>query len=156
MKRDCEISWAAGLFEGEGCILMRRGQGCVSPSIRLVVSMTDEDVLERFRAIVECGPVRLRRPAEDGKKAVYTWEIGNRPDVERLLRAFLPWLGRRRSEKANLALAECAAMDRNCILCGAPFRGKRSDSRWCSDLHRHAWWERKRRAEARAVKLAVA
>lgn len=118
------------------------------PSIRLVVQMTDRDVLVRFAEIVECGNVRLRRPEEEGKKAVYSWDIGNRRDVDRLLRAFLPWFGERRAAKAQLALKECEATDRNCLLCGDPFRGKRSDSRWCSRKHRMAWHERWRRAMA--------
>ena len=144
--RGAETAWAAGLFEGEGCIALKKpGLHGVLPTVHLVMELTDRDVLERFCAVVACGKVRLRRTEAPNKKAVYSWSIGNRRDVDRLLRAFMPWLGKRRATKARLVLDECAAMDRLCLLCGSEFRGKRSDSRWCCHQHRMAWHERERR-----------
>lgn len=157
MGTEAEIAWAAGLFEGEGCISIKppHGHGKI-PSIRLNVSMTDEDVLVRFREAVGCGGiVRLRRPALPGKKAVYSWDIGSRAEVAKLLEAFLPWFGERRAAKARLALDECAAMDRKCLGCGETFRGHRSDSYWCSHKHRMAWHMRQSRAAERFIKAVV-
>lgn len=153
MATEAQIAWAAGLFEGEGCISIKPPQGARHmPSIRLNISMTDEDVLVRFREAVGCGGVvRLRRPALPGKKAVYSWDIGNRTEVARLLEAFLPWFGERRAAKARLALDECASMDRVCLGCGEPFRASRSNSYWCSRKHNAAWYMRQSRTAERFI-----
>lgn len=157
MGTDAEIAWAAGIFEGEGCISIKPPQERRHlPSIRLVIQTTDEDVLVRFREIVGCGSVvHLRRPALPGKKAVYSWELGNRVEVESLVLAFLPWLGERRTAKAQLVLDDIASLDRNCLGCGAPFRAYRSDAHWCSHKHRMAWHMRQYRAAERFIKAVI-
>ncbi len=52
-------AWAAGLFEGEGCIYLKKhnrpGRG--THDRRLYVTSTDLDVLQRFRSIVACGAI---------------------------------------------------------------------------------------------------
>lgn len=107
--------------------------------------MTDADVVERFCRIVQCGkvgPERLLRQLKlDGtpRKTVYVWVISNRPDVERILRMFLPYLGERRTAKANEVLAEIARWNRECQLCGAPFRARRVDALFCCWQHRNRW-----------------
>jgi hypothetical protein len=50
-----EIAWAAGLFEGEGCIShMQRGSGL---DLQIALAMTDEEVVRRFDAVVDRGRV---------------------------------------------------------------------------------------------------
>lgn len=69
MSRVRQLAWAAGLFEGEGCISLRRYK---SPKVRrrpmpiLRVSSTDEDVLRRFAKIV--GHEHVRGPFKNGGK----------------------------------------------------------------------------------------
>jgi hypothetical protein len=46
-----EIAWAAGLFEGEGCI------STTTYRLQVALVMTDEDMVRRFDAIVERGKV---------------------------------------------------------------------------------------------------
>ncbi len=59
----CDMAWAAGLFEGEGCIVYlrhgpRTSDGCYWTERQLQLTITDRDVLERFLQIVEVGVIR--------------------------------------------------------------------------------------------------
>lgn len=61
-----EIAWAAGIIEGEGCVVVhgtRRGQHGIIQQVRLAVEMTDLDILQRLQKIL--GPyakLRERKP----------------------------------------------------------------------------------------------
>jgi hypothetical protein len=135
-----EIAWAAGLFEGEGCIYMVQQKAKVLRSIRLSVLMTDRDIVQRFRDVVDCGSVSgERRFGREHHKPTYVWLICNRRDVERILLDFLPWLGERRTAKANEALAEIAKLNQTCEGCGIVFRSHRITSRFCSVKCRNRW-----------------
>jgi uncharacterized C2H2 Zn-finger protein len=137
-----EIAWAAGLFEGEGCITVcwPNDNHHVLPLVRLAITMTDRDVLERFCQVVRCGSVGPeRRYGREHHKPAYVWLVSSRAEVERLLLAFLPWFGARRTAKATETLAEIARLDRTCRLCGETFRAKRSDTFFCSTKHRNRW-----------------
>jgi len=136
-----EIAWAAGLFEGEGCIgVWKTQKNHVLPLIRLTITMTDRDVLERFCAVVQCGKVGgERRYGRPHHKPAFVWCISNRSDVERILLALLPWFGERRSAKAREALAEIAKLNMTCEYCGVTFRSHRISSRFCSVKCRNRW-----------------
>lgn len=104
---DAEIAWAAGIFEGEGCIL-------VSNRVTLDVRMNDGDVLTRFHKIVGG---RLHGPYDPplnsgNRKQFWNWQCGLANDVELILRAFLPWFGIRRAARANEALKALASVSR--------------------------------------------
>ena len=82
-----QIAWAAGLYEGEGTV--RR---------QLEIEMTDQDVINRFRDIMDCGDVTYReRP---NVKPAWRWRAGNKRDVSRCLTLMLPFFGNRRAYKA--------------------------------------------------------
>jgi hypothetical protein len=89
------IEWAAGLFEGEGTWIVRR-TGYVQAGLH----MTDEDVVEKFAAIVGCGRVGPKRVNEGTHKDSWLWQVGSRREVRRLAQAFLPYLGERRRARA--------------------------------------------------------
>lgn len=101
MTTDVDIAWAAGLFEGEGCIYWQarsNNHGQASLQIR----MTDLDVLTKFVDIVQCGKIFSRDydQASNSKKRVYKWNVQVRDDVIKVLNMLLPYLGERRTEKA--------------------------------------------------------
>jgi hypothetical protein len=51
-----EMAWAAGLFDGEGCVgLVRGSRSRPCQSIRVGITQVDRRVLDRFRADVGCG-----------------------------------------------------------------------------------------------------
>lgn len=94
-----EIAWAAGLFEGEGCIHELK-----KTSASLSVAMTDLDVLERFREVVGAGHIGDARQRQANWKPIYQLQIYGREDVARILALFLPWFQSRRRAKAMAVL----------------------------------------------------
>ena len=94
-----DIAWAAGLFEGEGWISFRRKK----PNLRCIgIEMTDEDVMERFMKVVNYG--RLIHKLYVSGKTAYRWQTSKHTVVAHVLKLFLPYLGTRRSERANEVL----------------------------------------------------
>lgn len=97
-------AWAAGLFEGEGCIHPRKD----GRNVVLSLKMTDEDVVRRFALWAGCGTQITARPPATPKgtsrKATWRWQTGRREDVIRLLNLMMPYLGVRRSARAEDAL----------------------------------------------------
>lgn len=95
------LSWACGLFEGEGCISPRLG----SKRVYIRVGSTDLDVLENFQKAVGCGAIHKRKaPTKSHWKQAWEWSCGKQSDVKRLLTSFLPLLGSRRAYVALNAL----------------------------------------------------
>lgn len=96
--------WAAGLFEGEGC-LTRAGD-----TWQLRIKMTDLDVLQRFQhwakagnVVQEFSPSLIERMKEGRAKQAYAWSIAGRNIVMPILR-MRPFLGARRGLKADAFL----------------------------------------------------
>ena len=91
----------AGLFEGEGSISISKKKGYCY----LQLVSTDEDVLYKFARLANCKnkiTYCKRRPHQT--KDHWKWQVGNQADVTRLLEIMLPFLGDRRSAKANEVL----------------------------------------------------
>lgn len=103
-KSDLKIAWAAGVFEGEGCIHIDYVKGRKYPSLGLSVTMTDEDVVQEFSLVVGVNKVYSVNPSTPSNKLQYRWKTNKRTEVERILLLFLPHLGHRRLEKAQEAL----------------------------------------------------
>jgi hypothetical protein len=139
MTRDQQIAWAAGLFEGEGCITGHRGRS----ARHVALVMADEDIVRRFAAIVRIGAVRgdgtLRRPHH---RHLWRWQADG-DGGEAVLHLLLPYLGARRSARAKEMLAmrtrwrEHAMRLRACPQCGVNFQPKTigpnaAKQRYCS------------------------
>jgi hypothetical protein len=97
---DPQIAWAAGIFEGEGCIT-RNNMDDNQPVLQL--RMTDKDIVERFVDIMGYGNIVIEHPPGD-RKTVYCWRIARKSEVRRCLDMMLPLLGERRAYKALNAL----------------------------------------------------
>jgi len=98
-QRYTDIVWAAGLFEGEGCISFDSRQ----PKLRQVsLAMTDKDVMERFINIVGFG--NLLGPYKGTNKPRWDWKVAKSSEVLRILKMFLPHFGKRRAKKAIEAI----------------------------------------------------
>lgn len=100
-----QLAWAAGLFEGEGCLSTRgksvnilrkyRDRGLVA-----AMKMTDEDVIFRFKQIVGVG--NITGPYNKiGKKTWWVWQAGSFEHVQALIAILWPWLCRRRKDRAK-------------------------------------------------------
>ena len=87
-------AWAAGLFEGEGC-MYQTPQGYHYIQLK----MTDKDVVEKFRDWLGHGNINTEQP-KGGKKLAYVIKVGKRDVVRRAVSAMLPYFGNRRAYKA--------------------------------------------------------
>lgn len=116
MPSETEIAWLAGLLEGEGCFLYSKeasGRG----RIRVVVRMTDRDVVERAAALMGGpGTVTAFDPRSPGGKRVSeyanpeTWQTlyifrAGSAHAERVMRMVRPYMGERRGAKIDELLA---------------------------------------------------
>ena len=101
-----DIAWAAGLFEGEGCITDTDTRNPNNPLLQM--TMTDEDVMKRFIKIVGYGNLtevnRLAPSQKEYWKPQFKWAVRKKKEVKRMLLMFLPYLGERRACKALDAL----------------------------------------------------
>lgn len=100
------IEWAAGVFEGEGCIVCYKlGSRKDSRRTALAITMSDEDVVKRVFEIFDVGSFRGPK-LQKGKKPLWTWEVQNMQGCHQVLKQILPFLGKRRTEKALFMLKE--------------------------------------------------
>lgn len=106
---ELDWAWAAGLFEGEGCISHGPVPGKCETRRWIQIDMCDRDVLERFWRIVGSGnePYEVIRDNPNHKN-IWHWKCSSWPEVERILLKILPLLGERRAAKARELLADPA------------------------------------------------
>ena len=92
------IEWAAGLFEGEGCLTKAPNRPC---AYTMEVWSSDKDVIEDFAAIVPYGNIKERaKKREAHHKTMYGWRCFTRQHIKEILVLMLPYLGQRRAYKA--------------------------------------------------------
>lgn len=125
LKSLTDIAWAAGLFEGEGTIVVgRRPQ-----YIRVAVGMTDRDVVERLAEILG-GTARSWYPPrvkDSGRQRMWYW-IATGQRAAHVLRLLMPFFGERRMRRAIEAMSgfeshyATVTAERTCPVCGVPFR----------------------------------
>ncbi len=109
-KADIDVAWAAGLFEGEGCITanVTKAKGLTYRRPYLSLRSTDLDVVERFHGVVGCGrvlPIKSPSHVNKGRKPAWDWRAASSEDVQAVLTLLRPHLGDRRGEKADEALS---------------------------------------------------
>ena len=79
MSRDTELAWAAGFFDGEGCISASkqrvRKDGTLQLSLQMSVTQTDLRPLLRFQAALGFGEIRARNYSSPrlGTKQQWYW-----------------------------------------------------------------------------------
>ena len=105
------MSWAVGIFEGEGCINIHRRNNHPNEltelgrmRVTLSMQMNDEDIVRRFHEVVGVGNVFHRKPRGKYSEG-WQWYTGKKKHVKQVLEEFLPLLGARRSAKALEAIA---------------------------------------------------
>jgi len=120
---NCEIAWAAGLFEGEGSFDHSAGN---AHRPRATMSLTDQDVLERFMRAVGVGTIGpSKRRASHHKEAWQWWT--NEAEFHVVYALLKPWLGPRRTQAAEAAIKARAdhisksTELRQCVCCGEEF-----------------------------------
>lgn len=108
MTSECEIAWAAGLFEGEGSLSVRTAN---SRQAVITIASTDRDVIERFAKVVSGerpvqGPHSPGRSAR-GYKSIYRWQSARWAEIKRIGELLRPWLSERRTAQLNRVLGSC-------------------------------------------------
>jgi hypothetical protein len=96
---NCDLAWASGLFEGEGCF--RVGYGNSRRGIKASVTSTDLDVLQRFADLFPFGKIRANRPTEH--KQSYEWYCYSYESVQAL--GAMLWYGL--GDRRRIKLTEC-------------------------------------------------
>jgi hypothetical protein len=97
------IAWAAGIFEGEGSIVIRKSKG----SVQVTLYNTDKDVIDSFYDIVKVGkifgPIHVTTPKGNPGKDSWQWRAYS-TDAEKVLKLLLPYFCSRRAQKAQEAI----------------------------------------------------
>lgn len=97
-SREEEIAWAAGLFEGEGCVSSEQ-----NGSLVLMLKNTDHEVVDRFDQIVRYGTLYgpYRNSERDGhkRKPFWVWTVRG-TDAYDAMQLLAPWLSKRRLSRA--------------------------------------------------------
>ena len=98
-----ELAWAAGLFEGEGCVFSAGQNKYGYQYTALAVNMTDEDSVRRFAAAVGVGNVRgpILKTSAFVNKPVWEWRIANFEQVQAVIAMLWFGLGTRRRARAT-------------------------------------------------------
>lgn len=101
-----EIAWAGGIFEGEGTIILtHRTNGDLGMYGKIKVAMTDKDSVARFaKALGLSQPTVYDRHDRDGHKPIWGSGTAKRSEVIRVLGLLMPYLGQRRTKKAQEVL----------------------------------------------------
>jgi hypothetical protein len=95
-RNDC-IIWAAALIEGEGTITID------SHGIRVAVVMTDLDVLETIHKNFG-GTLLPQKKRVEHYKDQWRWMLTNGKETSEFLELILPYLHKRRTERAKEAI----------------------------------------------------
>lgn len=112
------VAWAAGLIEGEGCVLALANRHSTYDGrplwvYRVKVVMTDADVLERLVQVFGVGHVLPYRNTQGlGKKQLYRWEISRADQAKAICEAIYPFMGERRKAQIDVVLETMAANPR--------------------------------------------
>lgn len=156
-------AWAAGLFEGEGSAVCRpmsyRRKGLQR---RLQISMSDEDVLLRFREVVGAGGIRPLKPRKHTggrpQKPMFRWTCSKWSDTERIARALYPFLLSRRRQQVDWLLSNPIGpmgwASRTHCMRGHPISGPDADvyryggARDCRKCHAEGYRARRERRMA--------
>lgn len=98
MTHDEQIAWAAGVFEGEGCITHHTGR------LAVTVKNTDHWLVSRFLSAVGIGkvygPYENRCRDAYKRKVFWVW-MAFEDDAREVIGALSPWLSPRRLERAR-------------------------------------------------------
>lgn len=125
---ETELAWVAGLLEGEGSFMTGRNHvnGKLYLYPRIVVSMTDEDVIDKAAKIF--GTSTYKIPNKTKNKQQWRAQVnGSRAAL--LMSDLLPYMGTRRSEKILSILAEYGEIE--------PTEVRRARS--CSESQKARW-----------------
>ena len=100
-----KLAWAAGIIDGEGCILIYQAHTHTGEAwvLRLMVVNTSLLMLKRLKHIFGVGTIHPRKRHSSKHQPVWHWEVSTRK-AEYVLRLVLPYLVNKKRE-ARLGLS---------------------------------------------------
>ncbi len=101
-----ESAWAAGLFEAEGCIPVRKPKSTGYISAEMVLRMRDKDVIERLQSIVGGKVNGPLKPFRAHWSPMWLWSVSNWPDFIFVAQIIRPWLKERRRTRLDEVLVQ--------------------------------------------------
>lgn len=90
------LSWFAGFWEGEGCLVIYRDGS--RKMAHLQVTQTDRRPIELIKEQFQCGCVRTREQTNPKWNTCYDWTLRSIPKIIAILKAVLPFLKFRQHE----------------------------------------------------------
>lgn len=101
---EAKIAWAAGLFEGEGTIIIRTRP---EDQIDVQLGMTDKDVVDRFCEIVGVG--KVHGPYQYGTRKPFWKFVAYGAEAMVVIHTLRDYFGVRRGAKADEAVGRYLA-----------------------------------------------
>lgn len=101
-----EMTWMAGLLEGEGCfsICTRKTAKHDHKTLAIHCEMTDEDTITKLHNIAGCGTINVRknisgRAEVRKRKPTWIWSVQNHEGIYQICCVIYPFMSKRRQEK---------------------------------------------------------
>ena len=102
-----ELYWIAGILEGEGSFQFDKRR--TTPAPRVIVDMTDKDVILKLQKITQLGSVA--GPYRDKRcetwKQMWRWDVSARCESVAIIQRVYLLLGKRRRKQIRLVLRKC-------------------------------------------------
>lgn len=98
-----ELAWAAGFYDGEGCLttLRYRGRQNGYTQPQMMLAQVELQPLQRFLAAVEAGRIKgPYGPHKGQKQPQWRWTVCSRGDVKHVLEVLWPYLSDPKKEQA--------------------------------------------------------
>ena len=117
MKEALNLAWAAGFFDGEGCIRInkaRRKEGRTTYNLQIFVRQVDPKPIYKLRDLFGFGAISYRERSVDSNpnaRAIYTWSTAGPKAIE-VLTALYPFLVTK-SEQAEIAFEFQSTINQN-------------------------------------------
>ncbi len=82
-----KLAWAAGFFDGEGCVAVANGN-----SLYMSAAQIDRTPLDQLTEILGGKVYGPRYPSREGRRPIFEWKLTTHHNVVRALRCLLPFL----------------------------------------------------------------
>src|SRR5438128_9930242 len=92
MTRETELAWAAGLFEGEGCITFDKRDARAYARVK----MCDQEPLQRFAQIIQVGKLYGPYTPKITRHSDYFVWFARNKEAFAAIALLAPWLSKRR------------------------------------------------------------
>lgn len=104
MSAETEWAWAAGFYDGEGCMCFQKYTDGTQVAL-MVVAQTNREVLERFQRAVGGGGIYGPRRQQAGWKLRWDWRTTKKAAIQTALSRMWPYLCEPKRDQAKRILA---------------------------------------------------